>query len=522
MFVRKTLMGVLAGALAATAVWSAAPAHAETLPDDTTFTPVANDLIGVGSDTSQHAVKLLADAYNAANPGAGYRVATFQALGGGQIPLPSGDINRPNGSGAGKSLLYGAGDNADIDYARSSSGLNDAEKAAGLQAIPFALDSLQMAVSANVASNAPVKLTPAQIVSIYKGDITNWNEVGGSAGTIVPMIPQSGSGTRSFFIGELKKMNAGVDVVLAAGVQEVQEHEDDPIKGNANAIAPFSVGRAGLTPGTLRLLSTTANGGWNADRALYNVVRQADAASAKVQAVFGSAGFFCSDAATDLINEAGFGQLARPGDGGVCGQVGQSSATNFTLNLPAEPIETTTSVAGTSPGAKKATLKATVASSPTAQGTVDFFEGETKVGSAPLVGGVATLNLTGVAPGKHSYTATFVPAEDTDFVESSDATPAVVTVKTSATIAESFPSAVKKGARAKGTVTVTLAGISAKATGKVVVKKGAKTVGSGTLSNGKVTITLVKLAKGKNSLTISWAGDKNGVKATKSFTITQK
>ena len=39
-------------------------------------------------------------------------------------------------------------------------------------------------------------------------------------------------------------------------------------------------------------------------------------------------------------------------------------------------------------------------------------------------------------------------------------------------------------------MTVTLTGSSSKATGTVTIKDGTKVVGTGTLSNGKVTITL--------------------------------
>lgn len=536
MSVRKKLGGLLAGALATTAVLAASPAEAVVIngPYDSDFAPAEADLIGVGSDTTQGAMFLLSEAWNAKTPAPAFKVATFgaavqnnQPLQGCEAPvqgstcqitLPTvGDVARPNGSGAGKSRLYGASNVPQVDFARSSAALSDAEAQAGLQLLPFARDVMVVAVSNNVASNAPATITGQQFVDIFQGEITNWSQIGGQPGQIVPLKPQTDSGTYSFFNGQMTNLNGGTPITYGPNVVTAQEHDDTLLKNNPNAIAPFSAGRAGLLGGTLKIVP-----GWSAERAVYNVVRQADLTRADIQAVFGPDGFVCSDEATDLIVEAGFDQLARETDGGVCGIATQAPTSDFTLNEPAEPISTATSVTGTSPGAKKATLKATVSSSPTAEGTVDFFEGETKVGSAPLVGGVATLNLSGVAAGKHSYTATFVPAEGTDFVESADTTPAAVTVKTTATIAESFPSSVAKGARAKGTVTVTLAGISAKATGKVVVKKGTKTVGSGTLSNGKVTITLVKLAKGKNSLTISWAGDKNAVKAKKSFTITQK
>jgi ABC-type phosphate transport system substrate-binding protein len=514
MFVRKTIAGVAAVAVAGSAlVLASAPAHAAD-PDDTTFTPVAADLIGVGSDTSQHALFLLANAYNAQTPTPANRVANFAATGGGDITLPSGAIARPNGSGAGKATLYGAGNNADIDFARSSSALNTTEQGAGLQAFPFALDTLQMAVSASVVSNAPASLSPAQIVDIYDGDVTNWSQVGGSPGVIEPKIPQAGSGTRSFFVSQLKSLNGGVDVALAASVGETQEHDDTLVKNNPNAVAPFSVGRAALLGNTLRLTS-----GYKADRALYNVVRGADLAKPEVQAVFGSSGFFCSDAARELIEAAGFGQLARPEDSGVCGAATQSATTNFTLNEEQATVPTTTTLQFATAN-RNVLLTATVTAAETVAGSVEFFEGANSLGApVTLSNGKAILGLTGVTPGGHTYRAEFTPSGET--LEPSEDT-VTGTVKTTSTIKESFPSSVQKGAKAKGTVTVTLVGVSAKATGKVKIKLGSKTLASKSLSGGKATFTLPALKKGKNSLKAVWSGNGTATGSTKSFTITQK
>jgi len=113
----KTLTVAVAGsALALTA----SPAFAVEA-DDPTFTPVAGDLIGVGSDTSQHAVHLLAEDWNAQSPAPAVKVASFAATGAGTITLPSGAIARPNGSGAGKALLYGAG-RFGLDFLRARPG----------------------------------------------------------------------------------------------------------------------------------------------------------------------------------------------------------------------------------------------------------------------------------------------------------------------------------------------------------------------------------------------------------------
>lgn len=511
MSVRKILAGVAAATLAGSAVaLSALPAHAAVDPDDTTFSPTATDLIGVGSDTSQHVMKLFADAANASGQlPAGVRLATYAATGGGTIPLPTAAVNRPNGSGAGKSMLYGSGNNPDIDYARSSSSQSTAETQAGLQSFPFALDTLVMAVSGSVASHAPTTLTEAQIVGIYKGEIKNWSEVGGTAGVIKPKIPQSGSGTRSFFTSQLQRMNNGVAVTLGTNVAEVQEHDDTAIKSDPDAIAPFSQGRAGLLGSTLRL-----EAGFKADRALYNVVRGADLGNPVIQGLFGEDGALCSTDARELIEAAGFKQLATPDNDGVCGQATQSATSDFTLN---EQVATSTTVEATAKG-NNVKLEAVVTASTSPSGHVDFFEGDTEVASdVPLVGGAATVTVKNVAPGEHTYTAEFHPAEGSAFDGSSSVVE--ILVKLPSSIKESFPATVAKGAKAKGTVTVSAEG---GATGTVKIVEGGKTLASGKLKNGKATITLPKLSKGKHNLKAQYAGNADIGGSSKSFSIKQK
>lgn len=513
MYARTLLAASVTAALTCSAVaLTAGSASAAVDPDDTTFVPVTSDLIGVGSDTSQRALKLLADSWNAGSPAPTFKIATFAATGGGQVTLPSGAVNRPNGSGAGKSTLYGAGNNTDVDFARSSSANSSAESAAGLQAFPFALDTLVMAVSNSVPSNAPTSLTPAQIVSIYNGSVTNWSQVGGTAGVIAPKIPQAGSGTRSFFVAQLKAANGGVDVALAGTVAEVQEHDDTTIKSNPNAVAPFSEGRAGLLGTTLRLES-----GFRADRALYNVVRGTDVGNAGVLSVFGKDGFLCSTDARPLVEAAGFKQLATADFGGVCGAPTQSATSNFTLN---ERVVTTTTLAVSSASARTARLVATVTGSTSPAGTVSFFEGETPVASnVPLTSGQAVASLAGVTPGAHTYRAVFTPQEGSFFDASEDE--GTGSVKTSSKISESFPATTKAGKRAKGVVTVVLAGVASKATGTVRVLKGSKVLASKALVGGKATITLPKLTNGVNRLKVVWKGNGVAGGSTKAFTVKQ-
>ena len=512
MLARPTLHRRLGGLVAAALTGSAlvmvgAPAQAETLANDTTFVPVAADVIGVGSDTTEISVKKVADAWNAQTPAPAARLATFQAFGGGTIPLPSGAANRPNGSGAGKSTLYGTGNNADVDFARSSSGFSAAETAAGLKAFPFALDTLAMAVS-NAATNAPASLTPKQIVGIYDGSIKNWSEVGGTAGVIAPKIPQSGSGTRSFFVAQLQAMNGGTAVTLGTSVAEVQEHDDSLVKGDPNAIAPFSIGRARLLGTTLKFTNQdTAAGGWSAKRVVYNFVRGTDIAKPEIQALFGVDGFFCSTAARQLIAQGGLDQLARPANGGVCGEALGANSSNYTINAQ---VATSTALTAASNAAGAVTLTAVVSADTAPSGTVTFLENGTPVASGvPLTSGQAVTTLTGVTAGAHTYTAEFTPSAAS--FDASESAPATVTVKSASTISVSAPKTAEPG---KVKVTVTVPG----GTGDVdVLRKGA-VLKSAPLNDGVAKLTL-KLKAGTQKLVASFAGDSALAPSSKKFTI---
>ncbi len=299
---------------------------------------------------------------------------------------------------------------------------------------------------------------------------------------------------------------------MGASVVEVQEHDDTEIKNNANAIAPFSVGRAGLLGTTLRFLA-----GYKADRAVYNVVRGADVSNPGVLAAFGSTGYFCSSAAKPFIEAAGFKQLFTPSKGGVCGQPTQVATSNFTVAA----VPTTTTVAVTSATAASARIEATVTAATSPNGTVAFYEGATLLqAGVPLVSGKAT-RIQPATAGAHTYRAVFTPAANTAFA-GSEGTGTGTVQKASSKIAETFAKTVDKGTKAKGAVTVTLTGAAAKASGQIVVKEGNKTLVTKTLANGTVTFKLPKLALGKHTLVITWAGDANGTGSNLKFKIKVK
>lgn len=278
---------------------------------------LAGDVTGVGSDTAQYALDFLGDGtitggagFNSTN--AGHRIFNFDASGDANGTLTAGatsvlragtkPVTRPNGSGGGITALNNDnGATKAINYVRSSRLPTAAEQATasangtgGLHVIQFATDSLQIAKAAT--TNAPSVLSVVDLYHIYNGDYTTWSQVPGYSGpaptaTIVPTIPQAGSGTRNFFLADLTQ--AGVDnglpaFTLRADVTVVQEHDPRgivPTTGTdqPNRIGPFSSGRVSLLNGgyfgaSLQNLVTlnTTGASYNVSRGLYILIREND------------------------------------------------------------------------------------------------------------------------------------------------------------------------------------------------------------------------------------------------------
>ncbi|MCR1781933.1 Ig-like domain repeat protein [Nocardioides carbamazepini] len=412
MSVRKTLTATFAAAVATSAVTMiASPAHAayNPQPEDSKAAPVAADLIGVGSDTTMIALHQAALVWNGgakADYGQTFDIATFSALGGGEINLPTnGAKTRPNGSSDGKNKMRTA-DYSDVDFARSSDAVKTGAEGDELAGIPFALDTVVMAVSNTTPSHAPATLTGAQLKSIYDCTADNWTDVGGTAGPIKAYVPQPGSGTEKFFKAQLVALGLsdyGSCVMDDVEGTPVQEHSDAPVKADANAIVPISKGRAELIPGnTVRLIE----GAVAFKRAVYNAVRAGDYAKPEFQAFFGENGFLCSAAAAEAIAAGGLKQLATPANGGVCG-TNNDSTTEFATN---EVVQSSTALTGTNLAAG-VRLSAKVSGSSQPTGSVSFYEGTTLLNpnAAPLVSGEGTYVVPSPTVGVHTYRAVFTP-----------------------------------------------------------------------------------------------------------------
>ncbi len=82
------------------------------------------------------------------------------------------------------------------DIGLSSRYLKDSEKAEGLQETILAIDGIAIIVHSD---NTVVDLTLEEISAIFKGEITNWKDVGGNDGEIVLIGREESSGTRDGF-----------------------------------------------------------------------------------------------------------------------------------------------------------------------------------------------------------------------------------------------------------------------------------------------------------------------------------
>lgn len=96
------------------------------------------------------------------------------------------------GSGAGLEALAAGS----IDIGNSSRHVKEEESSNGLVENVIALDGIAVIVD---VGNSTVELTSDQLAQIYKGELTNWSELGGDDEAIVVIGRESGSGTRDAF-----------------------------------------------------------------------------------------------------------------------------------------------------------------------------------------------------------------------------------------------------------------------------------------------------------------------------------
>lgn len=172
------------------------------------------------------------------------------------------------GSGVGISALI----NNQVDIANASRTMKEEEiqqaKEQGIQPVRFVIAMDGLAVVTN-SSNPVEELTVEELGRIYKGETTNWKEVGGLDKKISLYGRQSNSGTYVFFrdhvlkgdySAEMKRMNGNAQIVEAikadeagigyVGVGYVVDEEGRPVEGlkiikvakdeNSTAVSPLN------------------------------------------------------------------------------------------------------------------------------------------------------------------------------------------------------------------------------------------------------------------------------------------
>jgi len=260
----STVLGVALAGIA-----FAAPSHAD---------PVSGGYSITGSDTLQDAVNALVNGTRITGTlvrvtAGGNSVGNYDATGSTTVQLKSsvGAVGRPSGSGDGKKSLSRSIDGGNwvkngitstitgqVDLARSSDGAGvDAngglnEPNGPLTFIPFGRDAVSYAFkfgSGATLANTPGidQLTTTQLNAIY-GSATP--VVLGST-TVVPVLPQSSSGTRKFFLGAI-----GV-AANPAGVPNAST--STTIENDANVLTP-AAGTVQIIPFSAASWIAQANG----------------------------------------------------------------------------------------------------------------------------------------------------------------------------------------------------------------------------------------------------------------------
>lgn len=98
----------------------------------------------------------------------------------------------PTGSGSGIAAVA----DGRCDIGLSSRHLSETEKSRGLGETVLAYDGIAVVVH---PENPLISLTMDELSAIYIGDVTDWRELGGRQGVIVPVGREAASGTRSGF-----------------------------------------------------------------------------------------------------------------------------------------------------------------------------------------------------------------------------------------------------------------------------------------------------------------------------------
>jgi len=217
----------------------------------TYFTGLEGTVVVSGSTTLYPFMVAAADHLNSINPDLTVNVAA-------------------GGSSAGRNAVIAGTSHLGMD-----SGFPNAAQQAQMRApIPVAFDAVAIAVH---PSNPIENLTSAQARSIFLGEITNWNQVGGNNAPIIVHVRDGLSGTAEIFRSNLL---GGTDWVATATPHASNGLQRNAVANDPNAIAFLSVGYLDSTVSGISLdgivpnFETVSRGRYPLSRNLYLLSRQ--------------------------------------------------------------------------------------------------------------------------------------------------------------------------------------------------------------------------------------------------------
>jgi hypothetical protein len=185
----------------------------------------------------------------------------------------------------------------------------------------------------------------------------------------------------------------------------------------------------------------------------------------------------------------------------------------------ASTVKTTPTITITSPAANTSVtagtavsfaVKVSSASGPVPTGTVKFaLDGVLLNGSAALVNGVASMNVSSSVVGTHTLGTAYNGDTNYNSTGSTTRTFTVTAVpaKAPAVVKLSSTSATVSACKPVTFSVAVMASTTAKPTGTVVLKDGATVLGSVALSSGTASFSVPKLAMGAHAVTASYGGD---------------
>ena len=143
----------------------------------------------------------------------------------------------------GSSAGIKAAKNGSADLGISSRDLKAEEKTADLKELVIARDGIAVVVN---PSNEVSALTADQITAIYKGEISNWKDVGGADKPIVAITRDTASGTRGAFEDILKLKKKIGDKKVSAISQRAQVANGNGALKVSVASNPYAIGYISL------------------------------------------------------------------------------------------------------------------------------------------------------------------------------------------------------------------------------------------------------------------------------------